>query len=65
MASNKKRISSRQPKSVHDKKRASNELIKEPVVCEKCKTDMEFYGVDGAGGLKFNCLSCYGKKNIK
>jgi hypothetical protein len=38
----------------------SNDLI----YCE-CGEKMEFYGVDGNGGLKFNCLMCYKKQVIR
>lgn len=31
----------------------------------KCGEKMEFYGVDGSGGLKFSCPRCYEKRVIK
>jgi hypothetical protein len=61
MASNKKVVSSRQPKSVHDKKRASDKTENKSVLdifC-KCGERMTFFGVDGNGGLKFSCPRCY------
>jgi len=61
MASNKKRFSSRHSKIEPEKKGVNNKAV----LCDKCKTSMEFYGVDGNGGLKFNCPNCYEKKNIK
>jgi hypothetical protein len=35
--------------------------ITEEIKCGKCGSGMEFYGVDGTGGKKYNCPSCYDK----
>lgn len=35
--------------------------MKEEIKCDKCGSKMEFYGVDGSGGKKFSCTSCYEK----
>lgn len=40
-------------------RKTTNETIK----CE-CGGEMEFYGVDGTGGSKYNCIVCYEKKVI-
>jgi len=67
MPSNKKQVSSRQRKIEPDKKRVSikDELKPNGSVSCKCGEKMEFYGVDGTGGLKFSCPKCYEKRNIK
>jgi hypothetical protein len=50
-----------------DKKRVSikDELKPNGSVSCKCGEKMEFYGVDGTGGLMFSCPKCYEKRNIK
>ena len=38
-------------------------ITNEKIIC-KCGTEMEFYGVDGNGGSKYNCGKCYEKRIV-
>jgi hypothetical protein len=46
-------------------KKSAKKYMPTKIKCEKCKNRMEFYGVDGYGGLKFICPKCYDKIVVK
>lgn len=62
MSSKKKDVSSRRSKFEPDKKGGSTNMENKSVMCGKCETEMEFFGVNGNGGLKFSCPRCYEKQ---